>query len=90
MLSDNIEMTKAEFVRRKREMSHWVKTADTLYKCRDETELLKMLKAELLGLNRYYIINRIHSRYNAIRKIREKEELRQWRLKHSKQENQNE
>ena len=38
MLSDDIELSPTEMSRRKRDMSHWVKTADNLYKCHDELE----------------------------------------------------
>lgn len=75
---DDVVLTKEERARLTREMSHWNKLANVLYVCEDEKYLYKLLKTELLGPNRYYIVNRIYSRFNKVRRTRELKELKTW------------
>jgi len=60
-------------------MSNWIKVADKIYKEASEGELLMMMKFEVEHKNRGYVIERLHSRYNALRVKREKKELSEWR-----------
>lgn len=72
---EGVTLPPAELARRKRDSSHWVKLANTLYKCEDLQELLVMLYVELHGLKRYYVFQRIYARFNAVRARQEKKEL---------------
>lgn len=67
----DVKMTKEEVNRRKREMSHWNAVAKQLYSLTDQAEILKMLVVEIFGLNRLYIVRRIYSHYNNVRRKRE-------------------
>lgn len=84
MITDDIEVSAAEFARRKRESSHWLKLSDALYKSKDEHELLTMLKVELEGLDRPYVLSRVYSHFNVVRRHREKDEIKAWRAAYAK------
>ena len=70
-----IELDAAQSPRIKRAMSNWIKIADAIYKEATPAELLIMLKYEALHKNRGYVIERLHSRYNALRVKQEKEDF---------------
>ena len=80
-LLKEVEIDKATAPRIKRAMSNWIKIADKIYKDASEKELLMMMKFELEHKNRGYVIERLQSRYNALRVRREKKELSEWRAK---------
>jgi hypothetical protein len=79
-LLEMLEIDPKQAPRIKRAMSNWIKIADTIYKEAGMDELLAMLKYEAMHKNRGYVIERLHSRYNALRVKREKELLREWRM----------
>lgn len=79
-LLNSVEIDVTSKPRLKRAMSNWIKVADTIYKQADEAELLMMIKFEAHNKNRGYVIERLHSRYNALRVRREKKELNEWRV----------
>lgn len=69
------EMSDQEVNRRKRDMSHWLKLANVLYKCKDEHEILKTLKVEIETLGRVYVIQRVYAHFNSLRRQRELNEI---------------
>lgn len=85
IILQNIKIDKVSAPRIKRNMSNWLKVADKIYKNISEEEILMMMKFEGEHKNRSYVIERLHSRYNALRVRREKKELSEWRAKLKKQ-----
>lgn len=81
MFLDDVVVTQADINKARRDMSHWVKLAEQLYKCSDEPELKRMIITERMTTNRAYVIRRIYAHYNAIRAKREREEVMTWSLK---------
>ena len=79
MILDGISLEGLRVAQVKREMSNWLKIADLIYKTNDEQDLLIMMRLEIDSKNRPYVITRLHSRFNALRLKREKEELKAWR-----------
>ena len=59
-------------------MSHWVKLAQDLYASKDEKTILTMLKVEMEGDRRAYVIQRIFAHYNSTRRRRELEAISTW------------
>jgi hypothetical protein len=84
-LLNSIQFDTASMPRLKRNMSNWIKVADMIYKQASEKELLMMIKFEAIHKNRGYVIERLHSRYNALRVKREKKEILEWRQSLKKQ-----
>lgn len=70
-LVQTIDLSDAEVNRRRRDMSHWNVVAKALYSTEDETEIIKMLIVEIKGNRRPYIIRRIYSHFNAVRRSKE-------------------
>ena len=78
MFLDDIDLDGVKAAKIKRSMSNWMKVADIIYEGVTEQDLLIMLKIELTSKGREYVIQRLHSRYNAVRSKREKGELLAW------------
>ena len=78
MLIPNLNMHPRDLIILKRERSHWNKVAQVLYEAKTETDVLNMLYVEKHTHNRDYVIRRIYSRYNALRRKRELEELKKY------------
>jgi len=74
-----VEIDLSQKTRIQRAMSNWIKIADTIYKEATEDELLQMMVFEAHHKNRGYVIERLHSRYNALRIKRERKEISKWR-----------
>lgn len=75
MLLEQIELPTSEFVKRRREMSHWNAVAKLLYSSQSENDVLLMLKVECQGNRRPYVIRRIYAHFNTIRRRRELAEV---------------
>jgi hypothetical protein len=79
MILDGVEIDITQKAKIQRDMSNWIKIADKIYKEATENDLLQMMVYEGNHKNRGYVIERLHSRYNALRIRREKKELQEWR-----------
>jgi len=84
-LLTSVEIDISQKTRIQRAMSNWIKIADKIYKEATEGELLQMMVYEAHHKNRGYVIERLHSRYNALRVKREKKEILEWRKNLKKQ-----
>lgn len=54
-----------------RKYSNWLKVSDTVYSIVDATHLVRMLQLELMGKRRQIILDRVYSRFSALRAQRE-------------------
>jgi len=54
-----------------RKYSNWLKVSDIVYKLTDTTQLIRMLQLELMGKRRRIILDRVYSRFSALRAQRE-------------------
>lgn len=75
MLIPDLNLSPTELAKIKRERSHWNKVAQMLYATKTKEDILAMLYCEFHTHNRPYVIRRIYSHYNAVRRRHELEEL---------------
>lgn len=75
---NNVDISQEPITALHRSMSSWPKVAGLLYGGMPEESVLKLLKVEILGRNRPYVATRIHSRYLALRSIRERKEVQEY------------
>lgn len=80
----NLELETGERVKLKREVSNWMKLAKVIYDTKDINFLMKVLKVELEGECRAYMIHRTYSRISRLRNTAEKMQLSNLILKQEK------
>ncbi|MDD2296895.1 MAG: hypothetical protein PHX79_03665 [Sphaerochaetaceae bacterium] len=78
MFLDTVEpFPQDQLAQRIRNSSHWLKLAEELYKLESPTYVLKLMKLELDTKCRPYHIKRLYSRFSALRRQQEQNDLKE-------------
>lgn len=72
---NNINLTEESWNENIKRCSNWVELSDYLGEITDEMSVLCLLKVEIETKKRPTIINRLHGKYNRLRKDREMREI---------------
>jgi len=63
---------------KEREYSNWIKVAEAIYGTENLVQVLRILQLELMGMRRQYVIERVYSRFSALRAQDEKKHMREF------------
>ena len=74
MLLEKVLISEEDEIKLYRHLGNWLKLSEFLAKA-NEDEVIKLLKIEVTGRARLDIVHRLHSRYSALRKERERKEI---------------